>query len=91
MITKLTALAMSCIITVGLVAAAAPTVELDEREMIAFAMAQDCRNSYRDYQNGNDRLDATIKKWPEALREQVFAACVGYTFGYYDGERISHA
>lgn len=91
MVTKLTALVMSVIMTVGLVAAAAPPVELDKHEMIALAMAQDCRNSYRDYQNGNDHLDATINKWPEELREQVFAACVGYTFGYYDGERVSHA
>lgn len=91
MIKKLTALALACIMTVGLVAAAAPTVELNDKEMLMFAMAQDCRNSYRDYQNGNDRLDATINKWPEELRDQVFAACVGYTFGYYDGERVSHA
>ena len=95
MIKKLTALVLSGILTVGLVAASSPSVELkteaSARDELIAVMAQDCRDSYRAYQSGNDDLQGTINKYPAELRDMVYAVCVGYTYGYYDAGRTTNA
>lgn len=93
MFKKLTILAASCIMTVGVVAAAAPPVSNpnDGKTTIALYMAQGCRQSYQDYLNDVDTLQAYINKVPEELRDQMYSTCVGYQLGYIDGSGVLDA
>ena len=95
MITKLTALVLSGIMTVGLIAASAPPVTLHEdpdyKTKVAFALAGGCRQTYNDYLNGKETLQETINKVSPDLRDQMFSTCIGYMFGYIDGEKVHNA
>lgn len=96
MITKLTALALSAIMTVGLVAAAAPTVvETAPKEVNITPMINSCRQAYAEYRSG--KVDGTtsfnkaIAPYTGLEREIATLICTGYGIGYRDAERTTHA
>lgn len=102
MITKLTALALSGILTVGLIAAAAPEVETKQQTAIkADNMVNACRQAYIEYRTSRNKfnLDQSMKlsaeealnsaliKFPKEQRGVVALICLGYGEGYEDGVR----
>lgn len=99
MIKKLTASVMSAIMTVGLVAAASPTVDVEKQKesseftKLVDAMTDDCRMAYayfRAPQNRDDpnaELRARVESWPEDLRPMVLTICRAYGVGFQEGER----
>lgn len=93
MLAKLTTLVISGILTVGLVAAASPTVEPNRNTIVqkAEAMTNACRQSYIEYRYG--KVDAktavgkALAKFPVEERGAVALICLGYGEGYEDGRR----
>lgn len=96
MINKLTALALSAILTVGLVAAASPVVEPSApKEVNITPMVNSCRQAFAEYRSG--KLDGTtsfnkaIAPYTGLEREIATLICTGYGIGYRDGERTIYA
>jgi hypothetical protein len=91
--TKLTTLVISGILTVGLVAAAAPPMEPNKNTIVqkTEAMTNACRQSYIEYRYGKvearTALNKALIKFPEDERAAVALICLGYGEGYEDGKR----
>jgi hypothetical protein len=90
--TKLTTLVISGILTVGLVAAAAPTVVTNQSIVQkAETMVNACRQGYIEYKYGKvdsqEALNKTLFKFPVEQRGVVALICLGYSEGYEDGKR----
>lgn len=90
MMTKLTALALSAIMTVGLVAAAAPPVET-KKEVNVLPMLEACRQGYANYKHGGVSgpvaLQGVLDKFKGTDKDMALLICFGYGEGYDDGER----
>lgn len=92
MIKKLTILLLSCIMTVPIVAAAAPPVETRQQlEQQISGMVNSCRQGYVNYIYGKmgaqEALQAVLRLYPEDQRGMVALLCLGYGEGYEDGRR----
>lgn len=94
MIKKLTALTMSVILTVGLVAAASPTVQTQQRTRITSeTMITDCREAYQAYKFRGDENGVVLKQkgdsYPAEIQVYFYMTCLGYQAGFVDGQRMS--
>lgn len=93
MLTKLTTIVLSSILTVGLVAAASPTVETKKEtvEQKAVRIVNACRQGYAEYRYGKvpakEALNNTLMKFPAEERPAVALVCLGYGEGYEDGRK----
>lgn len=96
MIKKLTALVLSGILTVGLVAAASPTViETEPKEVNITPMINSCRQAYSEYRSGKvdgaTSFNKAIAPFDGLEREIATLLCTGYGIGYQDAERTTNA
>lgn len=96
MITKLTALFLSGIMTVGLIAAASPAVTpAPEKEVNLLPMINACRQGYAEYESG--KVDGptsfanAINKFEGVEYEVAYLICIGYGTGRHDEKRMNHA
>ncbi len=94
MIKKLTILALSVILTVPIVAAAAPEVTLKKptlEQQIA-GMTNACRQGYVNYRYGGvdakETLQQVLRMYPDNNQKGMAGLiCIGYGEGYEDGRR----
>lgn len=90
MIKKLTTLLVSGILTVGLVAAASPTVELKQEPTKTIDKPiNDCAKAYLAWRHGDNgaELNRMIQTYREDERPFVLMVCITYGRAYQDGER----
>lgn len=92
MLAKLTTIVLSGILTVGLVAAAAPSVDTAQsNKQKAETMVSACRQGYAEYRYGKvdpkTAFDKVLVKFPVEQRGAVALICLGYGEGYEDGRR----
>jgi hypothetical protein len=92
MLKKLTILALSGILTVGLVAAAAPSVNTEKEKVVNLApMINACRQGYINYKlggvDGQVALKRVLDKFNGTDKDIALLICYGYGAGYDDGAR----